>query len=162
MSVCKVIDTSVMINVFDESGLDVDKFFRNYKSIITESVVEEYTRKYPRVIPDCVSVGNYDDFAKKLYNDTEYLFPNLGSGERSAFAIATKIVSMGGEAIILCDDQKAVKKLSSFCMNKDVINHYPGIDRIKWGSTKDVLLKMYGCGTITEKELKDTIVKLKL
>ena len=162
MSLCKILDTCTMINIFVESGLDTDGFFHRYDSVTTPAVIEEYTRKYPRIMPGCLKIAEFDDSAEKLYMDSEYLFPGLGPGERSAFALAVNLLPTGKNIIILSDDRKAVKRLSEFCADEESLELFPGIDRIRWGDTRDVLRKMAEHNDISRVDMTAAFRKLKL
>ncbi|MBQ3736587.1 MAG: hypothetical protein II855_06600 [Candidatus Methanomethylophilaceae archaeon] len=160
MSLCKILDTCTMINIFVESGVNCDGFFRKYESVTTPHVVEEYTRKYPRVVPDCLNVIDFDKDVSQLYDDSELLFPGLGPGERSAFVLAISMLPSEKDIVILSDDKKAVKKMSEFCTDEDSLSLFPGIDKIRWGNTSDVLHKMNEHGDITQTELGTAFQKL--
>ena len=162
MSVCKIIDTCSLINLFDMLHCDVSVFFSRYQSVITDVVCLEYTQKYPRKVSDSISVVPMDDADGGLYEDLEYLFPNLGPGERSAFAKAVFSIRHGEKAIIITDDIKAVRGFKRLCREKQFIGRYPEAESVVMVGSKDVLQKMLDVGCISQDEYTESCSLLNL
>ena len=139
MRTCKIIDTCTLINLFCESETDVSKELQEYDAIVTDDIVREYTRKYPREIPSCVKVVSVNDDDRLLMNRLESLMPSIGTGERSAYAVMIRLSKQYDRIVLLTDDKKATKKLRSYLMN-DGLFEAPA--KIIWANSDDFLKKI--------------------
>ncbi|MDD4222253.1 MAG: hypothetical protein PHF83_03875 [Candidatus Methanomethylophilus sp.] len=142
MNTCKIIDTCTLINLFSELPVDLSLCFSGYDVITTDAVITEYTCKVPRKIPSCISVAGLDEKERKRLADFEYLFPNLGVGERSVYAKALSLAAEGCRTVILSDDKIAVRKMSAFSVDPKLHDFFPGAENIIWGDSVDALEKL--------------------
>ncbi|MCL2296639.1 MAG: hypothetical protein FWC29_06145 [Methanomassiliicoccaceae archaeon] len=149
MSTIKIMDTCTLINVFDMIDLDLSSCLQGYQIVVTDHVVSEYTRKIPRSIPKCLSVVGMNATDLLLMNEMEFMFPQLGIGERSVFVFALGVALRGHKVVVLSDDKSAVKKFSNTAKEKAMSERFPGSENIVWGDTLSLLDKFVEKGKIT-------------
>lgn len=148
MTTMKIIDTCTLINIFERIDVDLDHCLKDYNLVTTDQVVAEYTRKIPRKIPQCLSVIGLKENDKALMEEIEFLFPRLGIGERSVFVMALGLASSVEKIVILSDDVKAVKGLSSI-VKGEMHKKFPGSENIVWGNTLSMIDKFEKCGKLS-------------
>jgi len=151
MRTCKIVDTCTLINLFCEGGPDVSQPLMDYDVIITETVVDEYTRKYPRQIPSCITVMEMTPEDMSVMEDLELLMPMLGPGERSVYAIMVRLSGSYDSIVMLTDDKKASKKLRGYT---DLETILPSNIQIKWCDSKDLVDKFTSDGKIRTRCLR--------
>jgi len=161
MSTIKIVDTCTLINVFHLINVDFSPYLEDYYVVVTDQVISEYTRKAPRPIPTCLSVVGMNETDKALMDELEFLFPQLGIGERSIFACALGIAACGSRIVVLSDDHKATKKFSNLAKTKSIIARFPGSDTIIWGDTLSLFGKFVDDGKIEKKHLDSMRMALK-
>ena len=152
MNTCKIIDTCTLINLFETIPVDISARFDVYDVLTTDVVISEYTRKFPRKVPACVSVVGMSAKERIRISDFEFLFPNLGAGEISVFIKASTMASEGRRTVILSDDKAAARKFHAISLDKSMCNILPGINGILWGNALDVLKKLLSDGKISDEE----------
>ncbi len=133
MRTVKIIDTCTLINIFDGPDQDLKQILSGYDVATTDTVISEYVCKYPRVIPDILTVYGLSEDEKRLSDELEYLFPNLASGERSVMALALRMAREGRRVVVITDDQRALKKLSRYSADPSVTDLFEGSAGIIWG-----------------------------
>jgi len=148
MQSVKIIDTCTLINIFNSLDFDLSSCLEKYRTVITNHVVWEYTRKIPRQIPKCISVVGMSEEGRALVEETEYLLPRLGIGERSSFVLALEMASSDSSIVVLSDDRDAVKKFSDLAKNDLISSRFPGSDKIIWGDTMSLVGKFADEGRI--------------
>ncbi len=155
MRTCKIIDTCTLINLFCEDGPDVSSPLSDYEVLITDTIVDEYTRKYPREVPKCVSVIDLIDEDRQVMNDLESLMPRIGPGERSAYALMIRLSKDYDRIVMLTDDQRATKKLREY-MRDDKL--FTTDAQIIWGNTNDLISKFTLDGKIISRFRRSPIL----
>ena len=145
MRTCKLIDTCTLINLFCEGGPEVSSPLSDYEVIVSNTVVEEYTRKYPRVVPDFITIVQINDDDKSLMDDLELLMPRIGAGERSIYAIMVRMSKDYDKIVMLTDDQDATKKLGGYMQNDGML---AADTQVIWGDTTDLINKFISEGKI--------------
>ena len=138
MRTCKIIDTCTLINLFCEGGPDISPYLSDYDVVITDIVVKEYTRKYPRIVPNCIKIIEVNEEDRRLMNDLELLMPRLGPGERSSYAVMIRLAKIYDKVVILTDDKPAMKKLKQYAQDDPPFNSKA---EIIWGNTVDLVSK---------------------
>jgi len=103
-----------------------------------------------------------DDADSNLYEELEYFCPNLGAGERSAFAKAIFGIRHGEKTIIITDDFRAVRSFKRLCREKKFIDRYPEAESVVMVGSKDVLQKMLDIGCISRDEYSESCSLLNL
>ena len=141
MPTIKIIDTCTLINIFNSLDFDLAPCLEEYRAVVTNHVVSEYTRKIPRQIPKCISVIGMSERGETIMEDLEFLFPRLGIGERSVLALALETASAGSKVVVITDDKDAVKKLSGMVKNKDTSAKFFGSENIIYGNTLSLIGK---------------------
>jgi len=84
-----------------------------------------------------------------LMNEIEFMFPQLGIGERSVFVYALGAALGRHKVVVLSDDKSAVKKFSNAAKEKAMSERFPGSENIVWGDTLSLLDKLVEDGKIT-------------
>ena len=138
MRTCKIIDTCTLINLFCENGPDISQCLSDYDVVITDIVVKEYTRKYPRIIPNFIKVIEINEEDKTLMDDLELLMPRLGPGERSSYIVMIRLAKIYDKVVLLTDDIRATKKLKQYVLDDPSFNSKA---EIIWGNTVDLVGK---------------------
>lgn len=144
----KIIDTCTLINIFEEIDIDLGSALEKYYVIITQHVVSEYTRKMPRPIPKYLSVVGMNEDDRSVMDETEFLFPYLGVGERSVFVMALNAAATGEKVVGLTDDKKALKKFPEAAKSMEINARFPGSKDIIWGDTLSLIRKLAADGKI--------------
>ena len=141
MSAMKIMDTCTMINIFICLDVDLSPCLKEYRTVVTDQVVSEYTRKHPRQIPECVSVVGMSERSKAIAEEMELLFPRLGSGEVSVFVLALEMASSGSKVVVLTDDKAATNKFSKMAKDINISSRFRGSENIIWGDTMSLIQK---------------------
>lgn len=152
MNTCKIIDTCTLINLFETISVDVSACFGDYDMLTTDVVISEYTRKFPRKVPACVSVAGMDAEERNKMSDFEYLFPSLGAGEISVFVKALAAASEGRRTVILSDDKAAIRKFYAISRDESMRAKFPGMNNILWGDAPNVLKRLRSDRKISDSE----------
>ncbi len=145
MRTCKIIDTCTLINLFCEDGPEVSSPLSDYEVMVTSTVVEEYTRKYARVVPEFITIVQINDEDRSIMEDLELMMPRLGSGERSIYAMMIRMSKEYDRIVMLTDDQKATKKLREYMLGDSM---FAADTQIIWGDTHDLINKFVSEGRI--------------
>lgn len=154
MNTCKIMDTCTLINLFETIPVDISDCFGDYEVFTTDVVISEYTRKFPRKVPACVSVVGMDEKERTRISDFEFLFPNLGAGEISVFVKALAMASEGRRTVVLSDDKAAARKFYAISRDEDMGGMSRGVDGVLWGDSLDVLRKLLSDGKISDGEYR--------
>lgn len=149
MKTVKFIDTCSLINLFDRTDVDMAPCFEEYDLVTTDRVIGEYTRKFHRKIPPCLSVVGIREEDLPILDELEFLLPRLGVGERSVLVSALNSISSGCRTVVISDDKEATKRLSDIASNTDDAR-LKGTVGIIWGNTRDLINRLEMGGKISE------------
>lgn len=138
MRTVKIFDTCTLINIFDGPDSDLADLMDGYDLVTTDDVIGEYVRKYPRHIPGSLNVMGLTEEGRSVMDELEFLFPRLGTGERSVMALAMSMAASERRAVIITDDEKARKKLTMYLGDPAFRDAYPGISDIVLGNKTDL------------------------
>ena len=138
MRTVKIIDTCTLINLFDGTDDDLVPLLGDYDLVTTDVVIMEYTRRFPRQIPNGLEVVGLDETQVCLMDELEFLYPNLAQGERSVMAMALTYAVKGSRVVVLTDDRKALRRMSEYSGLRSVNDLFPGADGIILGNRTDL------------------------
>ena len=128
----KVLDTCCFLSLFKEiTSCDMTSVCHGYDMPMTDHVVSELSKPEsaqisPKFRHFILSSIDKDSLYKEIRNTIQ----NLGPGEASAFTLAVYLNETTKPVVFLTDDDKAIKKLSRFRSQTDIIKRYPNIRNI--------------------------------
>jgi hypothetical protein len=147
----KVLDTCCFLSLFKEiTSCDMASVCRGYDMPITDHVISELSKPESAQISPKFRhfiLSNVDK--DSLYKEVRNAIQNLGPGEVSAFTLAVYLNETSTKPVVfITDDGKAIKKLSRFRSQVDIVKRYPHIQNLLIVRPSDMIEHLFRRGRI--------------